>query len=239
MIAAGWSTAFVWSSSDWLLGEGDLIATNGSNHQHARRRTKRGNPSRGSPSKGVWATPAPMMAQARPASASSRHIAGIFMNIAGNLTGRAIGTALHLKCTDFAVELGCAIAKHVAVVHGAGGVQHLAAWADVNAAPPVPAKVSARECAVIALAGVTDRNMRRNPVANQPAEETASSISGVSSKPLRLQTKATFGSIKHRLCAPLNIFHSTDPRRIPSRAVGGLLKFAKPANVPSFDGGPG
>jgi len=78
------------------------------------------------------------------------HVAGIFMNIAGNLTRRAIGTALHLKCTDFAVELGCAIAKRLAVVHGAGGVQHLAAWADVNTSPPVPAKVSARECAVVA-----------------------------------------------------------------------------------------
>src|SRR5215468_7906738 len=38
------------------------------------------------------------------------------------------------------------------------------------------------------------------PAANQPAEETARSISGVGSKPLRLQTKATFGSIEHCLC---------------------------------------
>jgi hypothetical protein len=42
--------------------------------------------------------------------------------------------------------------------------------------------------------------MRSNAAANQPAEETARSVSGVSGKPLRLQTKATFGSIEHRLC---------------------------------------
>src|SRR6201997_5361409 len=42
--------------------------------------------------------------------------------------------------------------------------------------------------------------MRSDAAANQPAEETASSVSGVGGKPLRLQTKATFGSIEHRLC---------------------------------------
>src|SRR5271154_4058631 len=68
------------------------------------------------------------------------YVAGIFMNIAGNLSRRAIGTALHLECTDFAVELGGAIAKRVAVVHGAGGVQHLTVRADINISPPVPAK---------------------------------------------------------------------------------------------------
>src|SRR5262249_35919600 len=42
--------------------------------------------------------------------------------------------------------------------------------------------------------------MWSNPAAHQPAEETARSIRGVSCKPLRLQTKATFGSIEHCLC---------------------------------------
>jgi len=41
--------------------------------------------------------------------------------------------------------------------------------------------------------------MWSNPATNQPAKETARSICGVSSKPLRLQPKATFGSIEHRL----------------------------------------
>jgi hypothetical protein len=47
---------------------------------------------------------------------------------------------------------------------------------------------SLREGAVIALACVANWNMWSNPAANQPAEEMARSISGVSSKPLRLQT---------------------------------------------------
>jgi hypothetical protein len=33
-------------------------------------------------------------------------------------------------------------------------------------------------------------------MANQPTEETAHSVSGVGSKPLRLQPQATFGSIE-------------------------------------------
>src|ERR1700722_6639716 len=50
------------------------------------------------------------------------HAAGIFMNLAGNFWGWPIGTALHLECTYFAIELGGAIAKRIAVVHGTGGV---------------------------------------------------------------------------------------------------------------------
>src|ERR1700730_5689732 len=53
------------------------------------------------------------------------HVAGIFVNIAGNLSRRALGTTLHLKGTDIAIVLGCEIAKRFAFVHLAGGVQHL------------------------------------------------------------------------------------------------------------------
>src|SRR5262245_25268080 len=42
--------------------------------------------------------------------------------------------------------------------------------------------------------------MWRDPTANQPAEETARSISGVGSKPLRLKIETTLGSVEHRLC---------------------------------------
>jgi hypothetical protein len=53
---------------------------------------------------------------------SARHVAGIFMNIAGCLSYRAIGTALHFERTNLAIEFRGTIAKRVAVVHGAGGV---------------------------------------------------------------------------------------------------------------------
>src|SRR5664279_4654036 len=108
---------------------------------------------------------------------SARQVACVLMKIAGDLSRRHVGTALHLERTDIAVELGGAIAKCVAVVHGAGGVQHLVGRADVDASPPVPAKVAARERAVITLAGIANWNMRRDPAANQPAEEPTSPIS--------------------------------------------------------------
>jgi len=60
------------------------------------------------------------------------HVAGIFMNIAGNLSRRAVGTTLHLEGTDIAIVLGCEIAKRLAFVHPTGGVQHLTVQADIN-----------------------------------------------------------------------------------------------------------
>ncbi len=56
---------------------------------------------------------------------SACHVAGIFMNITGNLSRRALRATLHLEGTDIAIELGCEIAKRFAFVHLAGGVQHL------------------------------------------------------------------------------------------------------------------
>jgi len=51
----------------------------------------------------------------------SRHIAGIFVNVTGHLPGSHIRTASHLHRTRITVELGGAVAEHVAVVHPAGG----------------------------------------------------------------------------------------------------------------------
>jgi len=122
------------------------------------------------------------------------------VDVTGYLSGSHIRTASHLQRTSIAIEFGGAVAEHVAVVYGAGGVQHFVIGTNVDAAPSVPAEVTARKGAVIALACVANWNMWSNPAANQPAEETARSISGVGSKALRLQTKATFGSIEHSLC---------------------------------------
>jgi hypothetical protein len=47
----------------------------------------------------------------------SCHIAGIFVNITGYLPGSHIRAASHLQRTRIAVEFGCAVAEHVAVVH--------------------------------------------------------------------------------------------------------------------------
>jgi hypothetical protein len=73
-----------------------------------------------------------------------------------------------------------------------------------STAPLVPAEVTARKGAVLALACVANWNMWSNPAANQPAEETARSISGVSSKPLRLQTKP-LGPDDRQYCSEMKI----------------------------------
>src|SRR5260370_14580705 len=127
-------------------------------------------------------------------------IAGVLVNVARDLSRRHVRTALHLEHADIAVELGGAIAKHVALMYGPGGVQHLVVRADVNTSLPIPAKVAARESTIVALAGIAYRDVRRDPTADQPAEETASPISGVGREPLRFQAEAPLGASEHRLC---------------------------------------
>src|SRR3954467_7514000 len=52
----------------------------------------------------------------------SRHVAGIFMDIAGDLSHRHVRTALHLERADIAVELGGTIPKHAAFVQSPSGM---------------------------------------------------------------------------------------------------------------------
>lgn len=85
----------------------------------------------------------PRLKEALCAHKPSRHIAGILVNVAGYLSGGHIWTASHLQRASIAVEFGGTVAEHVAVVHGAGGVQHLVVWTNVEAATLVPAEVTA------------------------------------------------------------------------------------------------
>jgi hypothetical protein len=55
--------------------------------------------------------------------------------------------------------------------------------------------------------------MRRDPVADQPTEETANSISGVGREPLRLDPETPFGAIEHDLCR-LNLVVGPRRRRL-------------------------
>src|ERR1700739_5024159 len=72
-----------------------------------------------------------------------------------------------------------------------------------STAPLVPAEVTARKCAVLALACVANWNMWRNRSAAQPAEEAARS-SGVTTKPLRLQPKP-LGPDDRQYCSEMKI----------------------------------
>src|SRR6202040_4315755 len=127
------------------------------------------------------------------------HVAGIFMDIAGHFSRWCLGAALHLEGTDLTVELGSAIAKLVALVHGAAGMQHLAVWADVDALPPIPAKVATRERAIVAFAGIADWNVRDNPDVYEPVQEPAKPLSCIGREPLRLEAKASLSAIEHDL----------------------------------------
>jgi hypothetical protein len=53
---------------------------------------------------------------------SAGPIAGILVNVTGYLPGSRVRTASRFQRTDIAVEFGSAVAEHVAIVHGAGGV---------------------------------------------------------------------------------------------------------------------
>ena len=85
-------------------------------------------------------------------------------------------------------------------MHGTCRVERLIVRADIDASALIPAKVAAREGAVIALAGVADRNMGRDLAANQPTEETTCAICRISGEPLRLQPKTPLGSSEHGFC---------------------------------------
>ena len=80
------------------------------------------------------------------------------MDIAGNLSRRRIGRALHLERTNIAVELGGTITKHAAFVQGPSGMkQHLVVWGDRKRpfACPSSEKPGA-EAAVIATGGIAN-----------------------------------------------------------------------------------
>jgi hypothetical protein len=111
------------------------------------------------------------MMSASPRGNATSQIAGIFVNVTGDLSGSHIRTASHLQRTSTAVEFGGAVAEHVAVVHGTSGVQHFVIWTNEDAASSIPAKVTARNGAVAALACVANWNMWSNPAANQPLAE--------------------------------------------------------------------
>src|SRR5450631_3212039 len=122
---------------------------------------------------------------------AARHIAGVLVEIARNLSRRRVGAALYLEHADITVELGGAIAKRIAVVYGSRGVQQLVIRADINTSTPVPAKVSARKTAVFALACIADRDMWDNfLLLHKPAKKVAG--------PIGLSAASRFGFMSNR-----------------------------------------
>ena len=93
---------------------------------------------------------------------SACQIACVLVDVTRNLPRRGVGATLHFERADIAVELGSAIAKCVAIMHGTCRVERLIVRADIDASALIPAKVAAREGAVIALAGIADRNIGRD-----------------------------------------------------------------------------
>ena len=106
----------------------------------------------------------------------ARHIPGVLVKIARDLPSELFGATARLEWTDVVVELGGAIEQCPAVVHGATGAENLAVGADVNTLPSLPTEVRAREGAILTFTLVSNRDMRRDPTPDEPAEAASAPI---------------------------------------------------------------
>ena len=61
-------------------------------------------------------------------------------------------------------------------------------------------QVAPREGAIVALRLVKHGDVRRDVLLDQPVQHRSHPVSGISDKPLRLETKALFGPFNHGLC---------------------------------------
>ena len=121
-------------------------------------------------------------------------IAGILMQIAGNLPRRRVGATPQFESTDIAVGFGGAIAKRTAVDDRAGGVQQLSIWTDIDVALSIEDEVSAAEGAVRTRRLVPHRDVRGYLAIDQPLEQPDRTINSVGCEPLWLKVESGFPS---------------------------------------------
>src|SRR5277367_4805378 len=85
-------------------------------------------------------------------------------------------------------------------MHGAAGPEPLPTRAVVDVIGRVISKVAARESAVIPLRLIEHRDVWRDAfLLDQPVQHWSGPVSGISNKPLRLETKALLCSFDHGL----------------------------------------
>src|SRR5215216_2960182 len=123
------------------------------------------------------------------------------MDVARDLVRWVFWTALGFEWAYIAVELACAIQKRLALMHGTARAKPLPAWAVVNVACRIVSKVATREGAIVPLRFVEHGDMWRDAfLLDQPVQHRSCPVSGISNKPLRLETEALFRSLDHSLC---------------------------------------
>jgi len=102
------------------------------------------------------------------------------VQIARDLARFRSGAAFGSQRAGVAVAFRGTIESSASVVHCATGPEQLAIWADVDAASLVPPEVRAREDAVLTVALLPDRNVRRYLLLlDEPTEELARPVSAV------------------------------------------------------------
>ena len=109
----------------------------------------------------------------------TRHVAGLLIDAARDLSRRLLRTASHLEGARIAVGLAGSVVKQVIVHDLAGRSQSVERRADVDVALLVEGEVLAREGAVLALGFVDDGNVRSDLlVVDEPVEVRRRRASG-------------------------------------------------------------
>src|SRR5579862_5266546 len=126
----------------------------------------------------------------------------MLMNVARNFANRGLRAALAFKWTCGAVDRAAPIQKRRAVIHErAGRRQGLVGWTGIGIRVLVVSEIAAREGAVLSVGLVDDGDVWRDLLLfDQPVQHWGRSVGGVRGEPLRLETKALFGSLEHRPC---------------------------------------
>ncbi len=106
------------------------------------------------------------------------------MHIPTDLTGGLFGRALLSQRPALTIELTSSIGQGPILGHPAGCFEDLAAWAEIDVPLLVEAEVGTRKGAVVSLAFVPDRDVRRDLLAYQPTQKLAGSISHIGSQAL-------------------------------------------------------
>ena len=101
--------------------------------------------------------------------------------------------------SDIAIQFTGAVGPQVIIPDSASGSQNLVSRANVDVPIWVEFKVAPGKSAIVVLAEVPHRDVRRNLFANDPRKELPGTVGQICSETFGFETHAFTGSIDHRL----------------------------------------
>ena len=125
----------------------------------------------------------------RRAHECARMVTGFFVHVAWHFALRYVWAALRLQDAGTAIELARPVEDRAAVMHPTSRPQRLAVRAPVLGLLLVESEVAAREGAVVTVALVPDRDVRRDAGVDELAPELACSIDLVGGMPIGLHVE--------------------------------------------------